>query len=83
MSAATVHRRRSSPLTKIQDPAREIPAGEMDIRVEDYLSDKIQTAADLKDLDSLISKVEEQKKLLQLQVSFMYSSQMAKANLTQ
>lgn len=37
--------------------------------MEDYLNDKIQTKADLKDLESLIVKVEEQKKILQNQVS--------------
>lgn len=69
-----------SPLAVLSNPARDIPAGERDLRVEDYINDKIQTTADLKDLDSLIAKVEEQKKVLQLQVSFTTPSYMCKLN---
>ena len=37
-------------------------------RVEDYLNDKIQTAADLDSLDSLVQRVKEQQDLLRKQV---------------
>lgn len=38
-------------------------------RVEDYLSDKIQTAADLDQLDSLLQRVQQQQDLLRKQVT--------------
>jgi hypothetical protein len=63
--------RLDSPVAVLQDP-RDIPVGERDIRVEDYLNDKIQTAADLKDLEALIAKVEEQKRILQTQVGCIH-----------
>lgn len=44
------------------------PAVEKDIRLEDYINDKIQTTADLGNLASLISNVEIQKKQLEEQV---------------
>lgn len=68
MSSSAIPRN-NSPLAILKDPQRDIPLGERDIRVEDYLNDKIQTKVDLKDLESLIVKVEEQKKILQKQVS--------------
>ena len=37
--------------------------------MNDYVNDKIQTAADLEDLESLIASVEIQHKLLEEQVS--------------
>ena len=43
--------------------------GDVRARVEDYLNDKIQTAADLDQLDSLIHRVQEQQELLRKQVS--------------
>ena len=46
----------------------DIPLGERDIRVEDYLNDKIQTAADLGDISSLLASVELQKTQLESQV---------------
>lgn len=39
-------------------------------RVEDYLNDKIQTAADLDQVDSLLLRVQEQQDLLRKQVGF-------------
>lgn len=50
------------------NPKSDIPLGERDIRVEDYLNDKIQTAADLGDISSLLASVELQKKQLEAQV---------------
>jgi hypothetical protein len=66
--ASPTNIREHSPLAILTDPKRDIPIGEIDIRVDDYLNDKIQTTADLKDLESLIAKVEEQKEILQTQV---------------
>lgn len=42
--------------------------GDIRTRVEDYLDDKIQAAADLDQLDNLIQRVEEQQGLLRKQV---------------
>jgi hypothetical protein len=61
--------RERSPLAVLLDPKTDIPTGERDIRMEDYVNDKIQTATDLEDLDSLIASVETQHKLLEGQVS--------------
>jgi hypothetical protein len=73
MFSASIPRHRS-PLAVLRDPARDVPMGERDIRVEDYLNDKIQTTADLKDLETLLFKVEEQKQILQIQVSSITST---------
>lgn len=57
------------------DPNTDIPVGERSIRVEDYLNDKIQIAADLSNLTSLLDNIELKKKQLDEQVSrniFMY-----------
>ena len=43
---------------------------ERDGRVEDYLNDKLQTYADLENLDSLLETVKEQQGLLSQQVRF-------------
>lgn len=40
----------------------------MDARVQDYLDDKLQSAADLDSLDSLLDNVREQQELLKKQV---------------
>lgn len=37
-------------------------------RVEDYLDDRIQTVADLENVDDLLARVEEQQDLLKQQV---------------
>jgi len=42
--------------------------GDARTRVEDYLNDKIQTAADLDHVDSLLLRVREQQDLLKKQV---------------
>lgn len=39
-----------------------------DIRVEDYLNDKLQTAADLDNLDALLENVRDRQNLLKEQV---------------
>jgi hypothetical protein len=41
----------------------------MDARVQDYLDDKLQSAADLDSLSSLLDNVREQQQLLKQQVS--------------
>ncbi len=43
---------------------------ERDIRVDDYLNDKLQIAADLENLDSLLINVKDQQALLKKQVRF-------------
>lgn len=43
-----------------------------DIRVEDYLNDKLQTYADLENLDSLLETVKQQQSLLREQVTYHY-----------
>lgn len=40
----------------------------MDSRVQDYLDDKLQSAADLESLDSLLDNVKNQQDLLKKQV---------------
>ena len=40
-------------------------------RVEDYLDDQIQTAADLDGINGLLARVEEQQSLLQKQVCLL------------
>ena len=57
-----------SPLASLLDPKTDSPLGERDIRVEDYLNDKIQTATDFESLDRLIASVEAQKLQLEDQV---------------
>lgn len=47
---------------------RDILSSEDDIRLDDYLNDKLQTAADFQNLDNLIASVESQRALLQSQV---------------
>ena len=44
---------------------------ERDIRVDDYLNDKLQIAADLENLDSLLLNVTNQQALLKKQVRIM------------
>lgn len=67
MAGRSISRERS-PVAILLDPARDIPLGERDIRVEDFLNDKIQTAFDLGNLESLIASVETQKQQLEEQV---------------
>lgn len=51
-----------------------VQSGGLQTRVEDYLSDKIQTAADLEQVDSLLQRVQEQQGLLQKQVGLVLAS---------
>lgn len=60
--------RERSPIIVLGDPKTEIPRGEHDIRLDDYLNDKIQTTSDFKNIASLIESVEVQKKQLEQQV---------------
>ena len=41
---------------------------ERDVRIEDYLDDKLQTSADLENIDTLLENVVKQQQLLQQQV---------------
>jgi hypothetical protein len=41
---------------------------DMEIRVQDYLNDKLQTTADLNSLDSLLLNIQQQHELLRVQV---------------
>ena len=41
---------------------------ERDVRIEDYLDDKLQTSADLENIDTLLENVVKQQHLLQQQV---------------
>lgn len=59
-------------LSFAHDPKADGSHGEADVRLEDYLNDKIQTRADLASLASLMANVELQKKQLEDQVSFSY-----------
>lgn len=59
--------RERSPIAVLAD-RRSIDIGERDIRVDDYLNDKLQTASDFTNLDSLIANVETQRIQLQDQV---------------
>ena len=43
---------------------------ERDIRVEDYLNDKLQTAADLDNLDTLLENIQSQQSLITHQVCY-------------
>ena len=53
--------------TLVMDSSR-ILSEERDIRVEDYLNDKLQTTADLDVLDSILENVRNQQNLLKEQV---------------
>ena len=48
--------------------SRQTTKEERDIRVEDYLNDKLQTYADLENLDALLESVKAQQGLLRQQV---------------
>ena len=41
---------------------------DVETRVQDYLDDKLQTVADLNNLDSLLQKIHQQHELLRVQV---------------
>ncbi|PBP20860.1 RINT-1 family protein [Diplocarpon rosae] len=67
MAPAEISRERS-PMAILLNPDKDIPLGERDIRVEDFLNDKIQTADDLADIPSLLANVMAQKKQLEDQL---------------
>ena len=48
--------------------SKQTSEDERDIRVEDYLNDKLQTSADLETLDILLENVLQQQSLLKQQV---------------
>lgn len=43
-----------------------------EVRVEDYMNDKLQTYADLENLDALLETVKQQQGLLREQVTYYY-----------
>ncbi|CZT42701.1 related to Rad50-interacting protein 1 [Rhynchosporium secalis] len=67
MASNSIERERS-PVAVLLNPRKDIPSGETDIRVEDYLNDKIQTATDLGNISSLLASVQLQQKQLQTQL---------------
>lgn len=67
MDAPLIYREQSR-VAILHDPQNDTPLGEADIRLEDYLNDKIQTRADLASLASLMQNIELQKKQLEDQV---------------
>jgi hypothetical protein len=64
--------RERSPIAVLAD-RRSIDIGERDIRVDDYLNDKLQTASDFANVDSLLASVENQRIQLQDQVGGIIS----------
>lgn len=58
-----------SPRAYLCNPIDDIPVGERNIRVEDWLNDKIQTTTDMTDLSSLLENVEAKQRQLEEQVS--------------
>lgn len=68
MASASVARNERTPIAVVRNSSN-ISEGEHDIRLDDYLNDKLQTAADFQNLDSLIANVEEQRVQLLSQVS--------------
>lgn len=77
MASSQIHKsiplisRERSPIAVLAD-RRSIDIGERDIRVDDYLNDKLQTASDFANLDSLIASVETQRIQLQDQVGHIF-----------
>jgi hypothetical protein len=68
MAPTSAIREERSPVAVLMD-LKAISEGEEDIRMDDYLNDKLQTAADFTNLESLIASVETQRIQLQDQVS--------------
>lgn len=54
--------------TKVRSYPGQFHSEEQEVRVEDYLNDKLQTAADLESLDSLLENVQNQHSLFKQQV---------------
>jgi hypothetical protein len=63
--------RERSPVAVLTD-RHSIDIGERDIRVDDYINDKLQTPSDFANLDSLIASVETQRIQLQDQVGISF-----------
>ncbi|KFY10064.1 hypothetical protein V492_05220 [Pseudogymnoascus sp. VKM F-4246] len=78
MASASVARNERSPIAILRKGSN-ISEGEHDIRLDDYLNDKLQTAADFQNLDSLIANVEEQRVQLLNQLQDA-RSKLAKSN---
>ncbi|ATZ47313.1 hypothetical protein BCIN_02g06050 [Botrytis cinerea B05.10] len=57
-----------SPRAYLCNPVDDIPVGERNIRVEDWLNDKVQTTADMTDLSSLLENVEAKQRQLEEQL---------------
>ena len=51
-----------------------ISKGDLGVRVEDYLNDKLQTSADLENIDTLLKNVLKQQTLLKQQACNLFSN---------
>ena len=51
-----------------------ISKGDLSVRVEDYLNDKLQTSADLENIDTLLKNVLKQQTLLKQQARNLFSN---------
>jgi hypothetical protein len=58
-----------TPVAVLLYPETDIPIVEKNVKLDDYLNDKIQTKADFASLPSLIVKVEGQRRDLEKQAS--------------
>lgn len=65
---AAAWRKVGTPLAVTLNPRTDMSSGERDVRLEDYLNDKIQTSMDFGGLSSLLASVELQSKQLEDQV---------------
>ena len=66
--ATSLISREKSPIAVLLNPENDCTIGERDIRVEDYLNDKLQTASDLIDIPGLLASVEAQRLQVEAQV---------------
>ncbi|KAG9231031.1 RINT-1 family protein-like protein [Amylocarpus encephaloides] len=60
--------RDSTPTSGLLDPAPDIPRGDMEVRLDDWVNDKFQTRSDFGNLSSLVANVETQKAQLEDQL---------------
>ncbi|KAI9052442.1 hypothetical protein LZ554_003788 [Drepanopeziza brunnea f. sp. 'monogermtubi'] len=61
--------RERSPVAVLINPEKDIPLGERDIRVEDYLNDKLQSPGDLIEIAQIVENVSLQRKQLDDQLT--------------
>lgn len=70
---SSLAKNRAAPVAVLLDPKSDIPLGEKNVKLDDYLNDKIQTRADFATLPSLLAKVEAQRRDLERQVGTFHS----------